>query len=168
MSKKLKMLKNIAVIEAILFSLILVYLLYPRQSYRQAINEIKASEDLSYIWKNSTQSTLPEQVILPVIEDVKNEDEVIETPEQIIERVAKENGAVNLIPTIKRVAWCESRYNINAKNVNANGTVDYGLMQINTFYHPEVSVEQALDPEFSIKFFIKKYNQGSAHLWRCY
>lgn len=156
------MLKNIAVIEAILFSLILVYLLYPRQSYRQAINEIKASEDLSYIWKNSTQSTLPEQVILPVIEDVK------ESPEQIIERVARENGAVNLIPTIKRVAWCESRYDINAKNVNANGTVDYGLMQINTFYHPEVSVEQALDPEFSVKYFIKKYNQGSAHLWRCY
>lgn len=44
----------------------------------------------------------------------------------------------------------------------------YGLVQIHLPDHPEVSYEQATDPEFSIEFMAKKFSQGRAYEWSCY
>lgn len=37
------------------------------------------------------------------------------------------------------ISWCESRYNVSAKNTNTNGTSDRGLMQINDVHLAELS-----------------------------
>lgn len=44
----------------------------------------------------------------------------------------------------------------------------YGLVQIHLPSHPNVSYEQATDPEFSIEFLAKHLSQGKGSLWTCY
>ncbi|WP_321926309.1 lytic transglycosylase domain-containing protein [Burkholderia sp. BCC1998] len=40
---------------------------------------------------------------------------------------------------LRALAWQESRDNVNAKRVNTNGSIDYGLMQINSIHLSELS-----------------------------
>ena len=44
----------------------------------------------------------------------------------------------------------------------------YGLVQIHLPDHPEVSYEQATDPEFSIAFLAKHLSLGHGWWWTCY
>lgn len=44
----------------------------------------------------------------------------------------------------------------------------YGLVQIHLPSHPNISYEQATDPEFSIEFMAKKFSKGQASEWSCY
>lgn len=37
--------------------------------------------------------------------------------------------------TMLKVAWCESRFKINAININKNKTIDIGVFQINSVHH---------------------------------
>jgi len=40
-----------------------------------------------------------------------------------------------------------------------------GIAQINDYWHPEVTVEQAHDVDFSIKFIINGLRKGKCHEW---
>jgi soluble lytic murein transglycosylase-like protein len=40
---------------------------------------------------------------------------------------------------LRAIAWQESHYHPDAKNVNTNGSIDYGLMQINTIHLPTLA-----------------------------
>lgn len=40
---------------------------------------------------------------------------------------------------LRALAWQESHDDINAKRVNTNGSIDYGLMQINSIHLPTLS-----------------------------
>jgi hypothetical protein len=40
---------------------------------------------------------------------------------------------------LRAIAWQESHYHPDAKNNNSNGSVDYGLMQINTIHLPTLA-----------------------------
>ncbi|CAB3764320.1 lytic transglycosylase domain-containing protein [Paraburkholderia humisilvae] len=40
---------------------------------------------------------------------------------------------------LRAIAWQESHYHGDARNLNTNGSVDYGLMQINTVHLPALS-----------------------------
>lgn len=64
-----------------------------------------------------------------------------------------------------RVAKCESGLKTNARNVNATGSVDRGLYQINSYWHPDVSDAQADDPEFAIKWFCEAVKAGKISMW---
>lgn len=44
----------------------------------------------------------------------------------------------------------------------------FGLVQINLHYNPTISLEQATDPEFSIKFLAENLSKGKGYLWSSY
>jgi len=45
---------------------------------------------------------------------------------------------------VREIAWCESRMQLHAKNHNANGTVDRGLLQVNSI-HKEAAEDMGLN-----------------------
>ena len=64
-----------------------------------------------------------------------------------------------------RVALCESSLQVGAKNTNTDGSIDRGLYQINSKWHPEVTADQAFDADFSIRFFCKAFKAGHLDWW---
>jgi hypothetical protein len=83
--------------------------------------------------------------------------------EAIIRKVAAKEG---IDPDLAvRVAKCESNLNEKAKHVNPDGSVDRGLYQINSKYHPEVSDEIAFNPILATEFFCKAFKEGNLHWW---
>lgn len=44
----------------------------------------------------------------------------------------------------------------------------FGLVQINLHYHPEITMEQATDPEFSISYLAEQLSLGHGSMWSCY
>jgi len=70
------------------------------------------------------------------------------------------------IPTdlLARVLYQESHFNAGALGpVNANGSQDYGIAQINLAAHPEVSKTEAFEPSFAIpwagEFLVSLYDK---------
>lgn len=86
-----------------------------------------------------------------------------ETVEDIIKRVAKEEG-VNVTKAV-RVAKCESGLDPKAVNVNKNGSKDRGVFQWNDKWHPEISDECAFDVECATRAFCKAYREGHLSWW---
>ena len=82
---------------------------------------------------------------------------------ELITKIATENGVDPKLAIA--VAKCESGLKPKARNVNKTGTVDRGLYQINNYWHPEVTDEQADDPEFAIKFFCNAAKAGHLSWW---
>jgi soluble lytic murein transglycosylase-like protein len=64
-----------------------------------------------------------------------------------------------------KVCQCESNFDPFAIRFNSNGSVDRGLYQINDYWHPEVSDEQAFNYEFSIDFFCQAVKAGNLYWW---
>ena len=93
----------------------------------------------------------------------KNSLKEEETIEELIRRIAKEE---KVDPDLAvRVALCESNLDPKAWNSTSYTGADRGLYQINSYWHPEVSDEQALDPEFSTRFFCKAVKNGHLNWW---
>lgn len=44
----------------------------------------------------------------------------------------------------------------------------YGLVQIHLPSHPEINLEQATDPYFSIEYIVKELKAGHEKQWSCY
>lgn len=86
-----------------------------------------------------------------------------ETNEEIIRRVALEYGVD--VDKAVRVAMCESSLNEKARNECAPQSIDRGLYQINSYWHPEVTDAQAYDPEFSARFYCKAVKEGHLGWW---
>ena len=86
-----------------------------------------------------------------------------ETVEQTIRRIAKEEGVdVNLAV---RVARCESGFNPAATNINTDKSVDRGLYQWNSKWHPEIIDEMAFDVEKATRAFCKALKEGHIDWW---
>jgi soluble lytic murein transglycosylase-like protein len=64
-----------------------------------------------------------------------------------------------------KVINCESSFNPNAVGDNGHS---YGLAQINLPAHPEVSKEQATDPNFALGWMANQWEQGRQDEWTCY
>lgn len=95
-------------------------------------------------------------------EVLKNEKKE-ETITEIIERVCREE---NVNPALAlRVAKCESSLNPTVTGKNKDGSLDRGLFQINSKWHPEVAPEDAFDPEFSTHFFCRQFKAGRLSDW---
>lgn len=70
-----------------------------------------------------------------------------------------------------RVIRCESGYDIDIQShwIQPYGREQsWGLAQIHLPAHPNVTKEQAIDPEFAIRFMAKHFAQGNHKMWACY
>lgn len=67
--------------------------------------------------------------------------------------------------TLYKVLNCESSLSPSA--VGDKGT-SYGVAQIHLPAHPEITKQQALDPEFAIGWAAKQFSQGKERMWSCY
>lgn len=65
---------------------------------------------------------------------------------------------------VDAVIFCESSYN---KDALGDGGKSRGLAQIHADYHPEITDEQAYDPEYAIDFLAKNMKEGRSYLWTC-
>lgn len=86
-----------------------------------------------------------------------------ETIKETIIRICKAEKVDPDLAT--RVANCESGLNPTAVNVNADGSTDRGLFQINNKYHPEVSDADAYNAEKSTQFFCMAFKAGNLNWW---
>lgn len=71
-----------------------------------------------------------------------------------------------MMKTIK----CESQYKNVQSNYIKHGIREdsWGISQINLYYNPEITLDQTLDPEFSINFMAEQFSKGQARKWSCY
>ena len=107
-------------------------------------------------------SILSATVTYEAIEEIPIEES--ETLEEMALRIATrwnidENILFNLV-------YYESRWDPHADNGH-----DRGLVQINRTYNPDVTDEQAFDPEFSLNFAAEAIAKGEASKWvvcNCY
>ena len=70
---------------------------------------------------------------------------------------------------IVAIAMAESSLNTNAKHVNSDGSVDRGLLQINSRWHPEVSDTCAYDPACAMRAaYTISQRGGNFSAWATY
>lgn len=68
---------------------------------------------------------------------------------------------------MKETIKCESSWNPDAENETSR-ELSYGLSQINTKAHTNITEEQAKDPEFAIKFMAENFSKNKENMWTCY
>ena len=98
-------------------------------------------------------------------------EEVIVWDKARIDREIEEQAAKygTSAATLKRIVKCESGYvtDIQSNHVLKYGREQsFGLAQIHLPSHPDISYEQAIDPEFAIAYLAKHYAQGTDK-WSC-
>ena len=102
----------------------------------------------------------------PSPEGTKSLENVVYTKNdivQLIDKIAQEKAISASI--MHNVIACESSYNPNALGDAGHSR---GLVQIYDDYHPNVTHEQAYDPEFAITFLADAVKSGRGYLWTCY
>lgn len=66
---------------------------------------------------------------------------------------------------VRAIIKCESGYNPNAVG---DGGKSFGLVQIHLPSHPNITKEQAVNPEFAIKYLTSELSAGRGKAWTCY
>lgn len=102
------------------------------------------------------------EVLDPIVTK-KISNSKIETVEQAIRRIAKDQGCDADLAV--RVAKCESGLNPVAKNKNDDGSIDRGLYQWNNHWHPEITDSCAYNIECSTRAFCKAFIEGHLNWW---
>ena len=124
-----------------------------------------------------------------VVQEIKLKDKLlaadIEARQHIvrskIDEVAREYG-VSADRMYSTMAECENpeldpnlqsrvRYSYSVKEWGVDKgdrEESYGLSMIHLPSHPDITVEQATDPEFAIDFMAKEFAAGRASKWTCY
>lgn len=94
--------------------------------------------------------------------------EVKERPAPLI-YAYQQSEKVGLNPAnLVRIITCESALDPKALNGNHDGSVDMGIAQWNNKAHPEISIEEKLDPYKSIDLMIKtRLHDKNYHQWSC-
>lgn len=86
-----------------------------------------------------------------------------ETIEQMIRRIAAE---YKVDPDLAvRVAKCESGLKQDAKRINKDGSIDRGLYQWNSKWHPEITDEMAYNPIIATRKFCEAVLAGNLKWW---
>lgn len=81
----------------------------------------------------------------------------------LIEKIAKKNKVD--VKLALAVAEAESSFNATATHTNGDNSIDRGIYQINSKWHPEVTEAQAFDPEFATQFFCDAVKAGNLSWW---
>lgn len=113
----------------------------------------------------------PKQLIA---EDVIPKELITYTKDELKEKVyyyAKKYGVSSSV--MISVINCENKEwdtDLQSRIINKNGIREesYGLSQINLPSHPNISLEQAIDPDFSLDFMAKNLKAGKGNMWTCY
>jgi len=124
------------------------------------LEEIPSERDLAHIEDLSTVSKNPEPVPTPTEKTLKTPPERSrEDIKQLIVDKSKEYGVdENLVISIIKA---ESQFNPSA----VSHTGDYGLMQINLYYNPDVSYDCAMNPECALDWGIREIAEGRLWKW---
>jgi len=94
--------------------------------------------------------------------------------ELMVRRICEEEGlSIDQTELIVAVINCESGMDTEAKNVNLNGSVDFGLCQFNNIWywekeriiHPDVALN---NPEKAVRVMIEQYKKGRIKDWVCF
>lgn len=81
----------------------------------------------------------------------------------LITRIAIEEG---VDPDLAlAVAECESSFKPRAVNANKDKTIDRGIYQWNSFWHPDITNDMAFDPETACRLFCKAVKDGNLYWW---
>ena len=67
--------------------------------------------------------------------------------------------------TLYKVLNCESQMNPGA--IGDNGT-SFGIAQIHLPAHPDITKQEALDPNFAIPWTALQFSLGRQKMWSCY
>lgn len=111
--------------------------------------------------KTVTCSTdAPEAPKLPEIEEMPQETDI----PTLIEQIGQKYGlSDNEIERLKRIAYCESKYNPSA----ISQTNDFGLYQINARFW-NFDMDRILEPEYNIEYAISVvYPAQGFNAWVC-
>ncbi len=66
---------------------------------------------------------------------------------------------------LTKVLTCES--NLNPRAVGDNGT-SYGIAQIHLSSHKDISKEEALNPDFAIRWTAQQFALNKQNMWTCW
>lgn len=75
---------------------------------------------------------------------------------------------------LKRIIECESGGDMASTTIQSRHYKDgireqsFGLVQIHLPSNPDMTYEQAIDPNFSIDYLAKQLSKGRGYLWTCY
>lgn len=97
-------------------------------------------------------------------------DWTIERIQQEVFDVAEEYGVSG--EEMWNTILCESNGSttIQSKHIRPDGSreLSFGLVQIHLPAHPNVSYEEAIDPQFSIRFMAENFAKGKQRMWTCW
>lgn len=118
------------------------------------------TEDVPYIPKAKPETRLSSE-----LGTIYSEQQIID----LISVYATKYGvdASQMLETVR----CES---VGFRNVQSGHILDgvredsWGIAQINLYWNPEVTKEEALNPYFSMDFMARKFSQGKYHRWTCW
>ena len=69
--------------------------------------------------------------------------------------------------TMFKIISCESSFNPN-NHTESSRENSWGLVQINLKAHPEITKEEAVDPDFALTYLAKNLSEGRGGMWTCY
>jgi hypothetical protein len=98
-----------------------------------------------------------------------NEDRTDLSVEEKIRLIAREEN-FKWPDYLVRLADCESKlgkYSHNKQGNYPQDSVDRGVFMINSYWHSEVSDQQAHDLDWATRWTIKRINQGYQGEWTC-
>lgn len=126
----------------------------------------------------------PLQINSTTLEEVPEPPDTITTQELSIQGITERSTAILKLvdkygkqynvstSTMLAVMKCENRdFDPTLQSYHVKNGVredSWGLSQIHLPSHPNVSLEQATDPEFSVEFLAKHLSQGQGKMWTCY
>jgi len=67
--------------------------------------------------------------------------------------------------TLENVLNCESTFNPEAVG---DATTSFGIAQIHLIAHPEISLQEALNPVWAIDYLASSISSGKGNQWTCY
>ena len=101
------------------------------------------------------------------------------TPRELVRIKGEEYGVS--VPLMEQIITCESNWNTTLQSRHrytkdrpregvkkGERELSFGLVQIHLPAHPNITKEQATDPEFAIDFLAKNIAKGKASMWTCY
>jgi len=123
---------------------------------------------------------LPSTVTSYIAPEASQKVEVVDmSVSAIIKRSATKYGVSEA--TMRRVVECESKFHETTQSRNqykhdhpewgvkkGDYEKSFGLVQIHLPHHPNITYEQAIDPEFAADFLAKNLSEGRGKLWSCY
>ena len=125
---------------------------------------------VGYIFGNSQKALISPLVIGPMPVYAKEPEVFIscENPKGYLEcQVNQHKITWKQYDRMYKIIQCESAWNPDAYHVNTNGSVDLGLVQINSI-HKDISNADKLDFKKSIDWMIKKIKKdGGFSAWSC-